>query len=95
MSDIEQTETVTYICEPCGEQVVCSNQEWADLYKNVHLSSKAHFSVVMPIIMQNFVDKLKPELEHLAALAETMNAPPKNTPRDPSMRKDKRKWGGR
>lgn len=87
-----------YTCEPCDVSMICVDQFRALEYAHWHERSGLHGSVLLHSaigqLMEAVATVVKPALDGITALTELL-APPPNLPHDPSLRKNKRKWGGR
>lgn len=84
-----------YECRPCGDQAEAVDQFRAIEYGQWHEKSFQHaFTGVGQIFAKAWEElslAVTPTVEALSRVLE----PPKNLPHDPSLRSDRRKWGGR
>ena len=84
-----------YTCQPCNERIEAVDQFRAIEAMHSHRRGTQHAWVVLGEAFQGIVEALNdvvmPAVEALNRIFE----PPKNLPHDPSLLRDRRKWGGR
>lgn len=88
-----------YECQPCGYTSPVS----PDLLRAKEWSLKHNRANLFVHFGQTITEAFKPFVEAVEKLAAALPAqddfmlmpPPKNLPHDPSLLKDRRKWGGR
>lgn len=85
----------TYECQPCNEHAEAVDQFRAIEYGQWHEKTYGHASTALAAaftkVANELADLVRPVVDAFAAWA----TPPPNIPRDPSQRRDRRKWGGR
>jgi hypothetical protein len=91
-----------YTCEPCGYTSPAS----PDLLRAKEWSLRHNRGNFFTHLGQAFAEAAKPLAEFIELVGTVVNAehskddyvlvpPPKNLPHDPSLLRDRRKWGGR
>ncbi|WP_284763405.1 hypothetical protein [Arthrobacter sp. efr-133-R2A-63] len=88
----------TYTCEPCSVRVTKPDQFRAIEACHRHERGFGHAQRIMSIAYQAIIDAfseaVKPVLDVVESIASAL-APPPNRPHDPTLLRDRRKWGGR
>jgi len=88
----------TYTCEPCSVHATSPDQFRAIEAQQRHEKGLGHFGAVIgraaDELAKVYIETLRPIGDLMESISATF-APPPNLPHDPSMLRDRRKWGGR
>jgi len=88
----------TYTCELCEDKQEAFDQFRAIEYGQWHEKTYAHagavFAATLSKVVNDLNKALRPTMDAFASLAEAL-ATPTNMPHDPTLRGDRRKWGGK
>ncbi|NWL34448.1 hypothetical protein [Paenarthrobacter nitroguajacolicus] len=84
-----------FTCQPCNERIEAVDQFRAIEAMNRHKRYTQHAWVVLGQAFQGIVDALNQVVTPLLDALAPVLTPPPNKPHDPTLVKDRRKWGGR
>lgn len=87
-----------YECQPCNDRVEAIDQFRAIEYGQWHEKGPEHAATIIRQAFQGLVDAfaeiVTPVIDAVSSFAKIFE-PPNNLPHDPSLLRDRRKWGGR
>ena len=88
----------TYTCELCEDKQEAFDQFRAIEYGQWHEKTYAHASATLAAsftkLANDLTEALRPAMDAFASIAEALATTP-NIPHDPTLRGDRRKWGGK
>ncbi|SEI45228.1 hypothetical protein SAMN04487917_101368 [Arthrobacter sp. yr096] len=87
-----------YTCDLCNVRLTRPDQFRAIEAMQRHQRSQEHGFKVIGAALEPFVEAMSNIATAAASMAETVHAvfaPPPNLPHDPTLLRDRRKWGGR